>query len=101
VYDTPLHIYIEPSLNKDILQDTIRFLVERHEMLRTVFIERNGEPRQVILNSIAIDLIHDEIEYMSKKEQQEYIRTTINQTDHTPFDLEKGPLFRIRIFNLD
>lgn len=67
VYDTPLHIYIEPSLNKDILQDTIRFLVERHEMLRTVFIERNGEPRQVILNSIAIDLIHDEIEYMSKK----------------------------------
>ncbi|PEY62862.1 non-ribosomal peptide synthetase [Bacillus cereus] len=101
VYDTPLHIYIEPSLNKDILQDTIRFLVERHEMLRTVFIERNGEPRQVILNSIAIDLIHDEIEHMSKKEQQEYIRTTINQTDHTPFDLEKGPLFRIRIFNLN
>ncbi|TKJ01357.1 hypothetical protein FC702_21185, partial [Bacillus cereus] len=43
VYDTPLHIYIEPSLNKDILQDSIRFLVERHEMLRTVFIERNGE----------------------------------------------------------
>ncbi|MED3685585.1 amino acid adenylation domain-containing protein [Bacillus thuringiensis] len=101
VYDTPLHIYIEPSLNKDILQDTIRFLVERHEMLRTVFIERNGEPRQVILNSIAIDLIHDEIEHMSKKEQQEYIRTTINQTDYTPFDLEKGPLFRIRIFNLN
>ncbi|WP_074625135.1 non-ribosomal peptide synthetase [Bacillus cereus] len=101
VYDTPLHIYIEPSLNKDILQDTIRFLVERHEMLRTVFIERNGEPRQVILNSIAIDLIHDEIEHMSKKEQQEYIRTTINQTDHTPFDLENGPLFRIRIFNLN
>ncbi|SEJ42897.1 non-ribosomal peptide synthetase [Bacillus thuringiensis] len=101
VYDTPLHIYIEPSLKKDILQDTIRFLVERHEMLRTVFIERNGEPRQVILNSIAIDLIHDEIEHMSKKEQQEYIRTTINQTDHTPFDLEKGPLFRIRIFNLN
>ncbi|PEZ37093.1 non-ribosomal peptide synthetase [Bacillus cereus] len=101
VYDTPLHIYIEPSLKKDILQDTIRFLVERHEMLRTVFIERNGEPRQVILNSIAIDLIHDEIEHMSKKEQQEYIRTTINQTDHTPFDLENGPLFRIRIFNLD
>ncbi|PEW56344.1 non-ribosomal peptide synthetase [Bacillus cereus] len=101
VYDTPLHIYIEPSLNKDILQDTIRFLVERHEMLRTVFIERNGEPRQVILNSIAIDLIHDEIEHMSKKEQQEYIRTTINQTDHTQFDLEKGPLFRIRIFNLN
>ncbi|WP_242313819.1 non-ribosomal peptide synthetase [Bacillus cereus group sp. BfR-BA-01355] len=101
VYDTPLHIYIEPSLKKDILQDTIRFLVERHEMLRTVFIERNGEPRQVILNSIAIDLIHDEIEHMSKKEQQEYIRTTINQTDHTPFDLENGPLFRIRIFNLN
>lgn len=61
-------------------------------MLRTVFIERNGEPRQVILNSIAIDLIHDEIEHMTKKEQQEYIRTTINQTDHTPFDLENGPL---------
>ncbi|PFV28060.1 non-ribosomal peptide synthetase [Bacillus thuringiensis] len=101
VYDTPLHIYIEPSLKKDILQDTIRFLVERHEMLRTVFIERNGEPRQVILNSIAIDLIHDEIEHMSKKEQQEYIRTTINQTDRAPFDLEKGPLFRIRIFNLN
>ncbi|MDR4185554.1 condensation domain-containing protein, partial [Bacillus subtilis] len=55
----------------------------------------------VILNSIAIDLIHDEIEHMTKKEQQEYIRTTINQTDHTPFDLENGPLFRIRIFNLD
>lgn len=101
VYDTPLHIYIEPSLKKDILQDAIRFLVERHEMLRTVFIEKNGEPRQVILKSIAIDLIHHEIEHMAKKEQQEYIRRTIKQTDHTPFDLENGPLFRIRIFNFD
>ncbi|HDR6315510.1 TPA: amino acid adenylation domain-containing protein [Bacillus thuringiensis] len=101
VYDTPLHIYIEPSLKKDILQDAIRFLVERHEMLRTVFIEKNGEPRQVILKSIAIDLIHHEIEHMAKKEQLEYLRKTINQTDDTPFDLEKGPLFRIRIFNLD
>lgn len=38
---------------------------------------------------------------MAKKEQQEYIRRTIKQTDHTPFDLENGPLFRIRIFNFD
>ncbi|PFJ19175.1 non-ribosomal peptide synthetase [Bacillus cereus] len=101
VYDTPLHIYIEPSLKKNILQYTIEFLVKRHEMLRTVFIEKNGEPRQVILQSIPIDLIHDDIEHMTKKEQQEYISKTINQTDHTPFDLEKGPLFRIRIFNLN
>lgn len=101
VYDTQLHINIEPSLKKNILQDAIRFLVERHEMLRTVFIEKNGEPRQVILKSISIDLIHDDIEHITKKEQQEYIRRTINQTDHTPFDLENGPLFRIRIFNLD
>ncbi len=42
-------------------------------MLRTVFIERNGEPRQVILNSIAIDLIHDEIEHMSKKKNNKNI----------------------------
>ncbi len=64
-------------------------------------LKKNGEPRQVILKSIAIDLTHHEIEHIAKKEQQEYIRRTINQTDHTPFDLENGPLFRIRIFNLD
>ncbi|MGE7624072.1 amino acid adenylation domain-containing protein [Viridibacillus sp. NPDC096237] len=101
VYDTPLHICIKPSLQKNILQDTLVYLVQRHEMLRTVFIEKNGEPKQRILKSMSTDFHYENIQHITQEEQKVYINRKIKDIDNTPFDLEKGPLFRIQVFNID
>ncbi|PGR94288.1 non-ribosomal peptide synthetase [Bacillus pseudomycoides] len=99
VYDVPVQIYIKPRLQKDLLQTSFEFLVKRHEMLRTTFIEKDGEPQQTILKSMPIDFYYEDITHIAKEEQQVYVNRKIQSNDHTPFDLEQGPLFRVQLFN--
>ncbi|MFJ8828378.1 condensation domain-containing protein [Streptomyces sp. NPDC102467] len=49
VYNTPLALRLVGALNKEALQGALSDLVDRHESLRTVFLERDGEPYQHIL----------------------------------------------------
>jgi fengycin family lipopeptide synthetase D len=101
VYDIPLHTYIKPTLQKNLLQNTLEFLIQRHEILRTVFVEKNGEPRQIIVPSMPIDLHYEDVQHIAKEEQDIYINRKIKEIDSTPFNLERGPLFRVQVFTID
>ncbi|MFJ4971756.1 amino acid adenylation domain-containing protein [Streptomyces sp. NPDC088755] len=48
-YNIPLVLELDGSLDPDALRDALADVVERHEALRTVFPERDGSPRQLIL----------------------------------------------------
>ena len=68
-------------------------LVARHESLRTTFIVREGIPQQVI-NPMQ-DIYG--MAFISNADAAALIR----QEENTPFDLEKGPLFRATLVQLD
>ncbi|WP_242223488.1 non-ribosomal peptide synthetase [Bacillus cereus group sp. BfR-BA-01380] len=101
VYDIPIHLYIKPGLQKNVLQASLELLIQRHEMLRTIFVEKNGEPQQIILKTIPIHFHYEDVFLTTKEEEQIYINKRIQEMDCLPFDLEKGPLFRVQLFNID
>ena len=53
-YNVPLALRLEGELDRTALQEALGDLVERHEILRTVYLETLGIPRQEILDTAAV-----------------------------------------------
>ena len=92
VYNLPLVLWSEEPLQASDVEHAGRRLVERHPMLRARFDERDGEPEQRVVEDTRLDF--------------GLLKTAANRTEeqrilaaeaYAPFDLEKGPLLRIRV----
>ena len=90
-YNLPEALLIKGELDAQALRVALQCLVDRHESLRTGFIERNGEPRQVI-EDIKVELsLIDLSAYPDPKTQA---LLYVEKDLHTAFDLRSVPLFR-------
>lgn len=93
-YNMPGVFLFEGRFDKDAFNKALGTVIERHESLRTTFISENGHPRQVIHAVHETQNGIDCVELGDESLLGNLIHTEVN----TPFDLEKGPLFRIKIF---
>ncbi|WP_343691143.1 amino acid adenylation domain-containing protein [Chitinophaga sp.] len=75
----------------DALHKAVNTVVQRHEILRTIFIEKEGELRQIVIPADQSD-ISIELKNISQDEEGE---TVITAAGKKPFELDKGPLLRI------
>ncbi|MDT7540866.1 MAG: hypothetical protein QOE33_770, partial [Acidobacteriota bacterium] len=78
----------------EALHRSFQRLVERHPALRTTFSERDEQPVQQICEKAEVDFrVHDAMSL-----SDDAIRQLLNEEAHRPFDLEQGPLFRVRLY---
>ncbi|MGM9924501.1 MAG: amino acid adenylation domain-containing protein [Bacillus sp. (in: firmicutes)] len=94
VYNIPLVARLSGRLDMNLLEEAIRFTIERHESLRTIFPEAKGEPEQLV---IPIEQIGEvlEVEYASG---QDY-KALLDDAMRYCFDLKNEPPFRARLFH--
>ena len=98
-YNLPLAVRLTGKLEIEVLERSVREIVQRHEILRTVFDEQQGELVQVILPRGGSELIYEDLRGMREKEAQARLR--VQQQAERPFDLRHGPLVRIALLQLD
>ncbi|MGB8190500.1 MAG: amino acid adenylation domain-containing protein, partial [Chitinophagaceae bacterium] len=97
VYNMLSALAIEGVFDRMAFTAAIRQLVERHEILRTVFITVNNSPRQKIVDYS--DELHgyEFIDLSAKQNQNSLLNEIFRVDGGTPFDLEQGPLFRLKL----
>ncbi|WP_083208845.1 non-ribosomal peptide synthetase [Brevibacillus laterosporus] len=100
VYHVPLQMKIKPGLDPDLFRQALEILINRHEILRTTFLEFQGEPRQVIHNSFELALYHKDLSHLHEEQQKALIEEEIRNDMKESFDLSNGPLFRISLYSL-
>ena len=91
-YNSPYTYYLKGEISKNKIQESIYKVVQKHEILRTIFIENNGIPYQKVLNEAIIDIVFKEV---SAEKLESIVKSFIK-----PFDLSYGPLFRIGLFKV-
>ncbi|WP_188433819.1 non-ribosomal peptide synthetase, partial [Kroppenstedtia guangzhouensis] len=89
-YHIPTVMQLEGSLDTEVLMESIREIIRRHESFRTRFCEVEGEPVQEILEptEFEVPLIH-----LRQADRDQVYRLAKKLVDD-PFDLSQGPLFR-------
>ena len=94
LYNLPAAVKITGPLDEDLFEQSLQQLARRHEILRTVFPTRDGQPTRQVLDEIALPVTRVEV---SEPQLQEQLR------DHAleAFDLTAGQLLRCVIFRLN
>lgn len=92
-YNTPSGIFLTGNLNISKLEKCLKSLIQRHDVLRTAFILKNGTVMQKVEKEISFSL-------PVKKERIENIDAVFEQFVK-PFDLSKAPLLRAELICFD
>ena len=96
----PIVARLRGPLDTTLLATSLEQLMDRHHILRSVFPGGHTPPVQVVRPSMPLPLVLDDLGDLPEAEQHARVEATLRQDADTPFDLERGPLFRIRILRL-
>lgn len=92
---------LEGSLDVLALEKCLNEITRRHEVLRTNFARKNGQPIQIISSSLTIDLPVVDLRKIPKDERKAYALQLAHQEMSRRFDLSSGPLLRAKLLRLE
>ncbi len=100
VYNRPLALRLTGSLDESALRRAVQTLVDRHEVLRTRFKVRDGQPRQVISPNLALDMAVVELSELAPSECESRAKRLATEESLRPFDLAQDSVLRATLLRL-
>ncbi|WP_437581584.1 amino acid adenylation domain-containing protein [Sorangium sp. So ce887] len=82
------------------LDRSLRELVRRHEILRTVYTEIDGQPVQIVAEDASFRLDVADLQHLSEGEREAQAQQLIEAEAQRIFDLKRGPVFRAGLLRL-
>ncbi|TRX31190.1 amino acid adenylation domain-containing protein [Flavobacterium sp. ZT3R18] len=99
--DTSYHVSRVMKLNGLIevttLEETFSKLIEKHEILRTVFVNQDGVPYQKILSPYSYTIPVINYTDIKEKNKEKVIADCLERIESHAFQIEEGPLFRVEL----
>ncbi|MFA0963321.1 amino acid adenylation domain-containing protein [Roseivirga sp. BDSF3-8] len=100
-YNVPAAYELVGDVETDKLESSLAAVINRHEILRTVFVEVQGEPVQKILPDAASTGWRLHVVDLSDNDQAEEILEDLAAENFSaPFDLSSGPLLRTTLVHM-
>jgi tyrocidine synthetase-3 len=88
------------DLNAVALEQAVNKVIQRHSVLRTVFVSENATGGQKIRPFVDSSNL-DAIDLASCVEAEKQVRLFCQEDAVAPFDLSAGPLYRFKLYKLD
>jgi hypothetical protein len=99
-YNSSMGLRLRGGLDQGTLQRVLNTLVRRHEVLRTVFVSVEGDPKQQIVSEGNFALQVIDLSGYELAEREAQVRRHKIEEAHGKFDLGAGPLIRGRLLRL-
>lgn len=93
-------IHIRGNLEVSLLEQSVNELVQRHEILRTMFHFRDKELKQVVLLFLQVKITFVDISQQREGNTREQARQLAAEHAYKLFDISKAPLFRVVVLKL-
>ncbi|MFH0733031.1 MAG: amino acid adenylation domain-containing protein [bacterium] len=97
-YNIPLAVTFNDTIDLNFMQHAFDNLIQKHESLRTVFIEVNGEPFQKIFSTQKIPIITKD--FSNETNPEEIVFNYVVYEAHKEFNLSEYPLFRLYVLKI-
>jgi len=99
-YNIALTWRLEGALNVAALETALNDVIARHEVLRTTYAMAGEDAVQVIAPALHVELPVVDLSTDSEAERESRARVLVGEEVQRPFDLERGPVFRVKLFRL-
>nr|QEO74557.1 AMP-dependent synthetase and ligase [uncultured bacterium] len=99
-YNMPAAWLLRGALDRAALERAVNAVVERHESLRTRFVEMDGEPAQVIEPEVRTEVPLEDLSGLDEAARRARLNEVLGEEAARPFDLERGPALRVRLLKL-
>lgn len=100
-YNMPVAHRFKGTLDMAALEAAFQAVIERHEILRTRFISVEGALKQKVLATTELSFSIDYKDWRDKAQKNLLINDLVNKETNTPFDLDKVPLFRAGLVQME
>src|SRR5664280_2639320 len=100
LYNIPWAIQLNGVLDVPALQQSLEAIVARHEVLQTCFSEEDGEPFQIIRESMPFNCTLMELSELTPQNRDSEIQRILNTEANKAFDLRQAPLLRALLLKL-
>lgn len=97
-YNNANTFLIEGNLNFEAFETAFLKVIDRHEILRTRFVEVQGEVYQQIVSTETIGFTIARRDLTELIDPEPYLREWVKNDSRQPFDLKKGPMLRATLF---
>jgi L-aminoadipate-semialdehyde dehydrogenase len=99
-YNMPAAFRLIGRIDVAIAERVVNEIVRRHEVLRTTFASKDGQPVQFIAPVLKLSLPVVDLRELAEAEREAEVRRLANAEARLSFDLSKGPLLRITLLRL-
>ncbi|MCU7552937.1 amino acid adenylation domain-containing protein, partial [Chitinophagaceae bacterium LB-8] len=96
-YHVPAVLRLKGTLNKEALSSAFQTIIDRHEVLRTIFLEEEGLSYQYIQAADGWKLSYKEDQPLN---DQELLDAYVQEQINAPFDLSRDYMLRAELINL-
>jgi acyl carrier protein len=99
-YNMPARVTLNQKINEDAVKKVLNMLIERHESLRTSFIEVGGQPVQMISKTVVVPFQTQDISWMEESKRNQARGKIYSEVASTLLDLSKPPIFQFLLLKL-
>ena len=102
-YNIPVAFRLRGPLDVAALERSLGALIARHEILRTVYSERDGEPRQQIKSAKEFNLTTTDLAGVNNQSvdaAEKELRAHLRREAERPFDLANDLMLRAKLFTI-
>ncbi|MBC3955563.1 non-ribosomal peptide synthetase [Pseudomonas triticifolii] len=99
-YKMTTGLRLNGTLNEVALTRAFDCLIERHEVLRTVFQTDGDQPLQVVLHDQHVALTRIDLSALGTEQREAELALLVATVTDQPFDLRSGPLLRAHLLRL-
>ncbi|MEM1369783.1 MAG: amino acid adenylation domain-containing protein, partial [Cyanobacteria bacterium P01_H01_bin.15] len=99
-YNRPCNLRFRGELQLEALQDALNEIVRRHEVLRSRFPDREGEPSVEILPRLTLKLETINLKEFDAAESEGLIQKWVRKIVQEPFDITRETLVRAKLLHL-
>ncbi|WP_130904172.1 non-ribosomal peptide synthetase [Pseudomonas sp. Sample_22] len=100
-YNIPAALRLHGPLNVEALQQSFDRLLERHQSLRSRFVEDDGQVLQSLATFTSLAIEQHDLRDEPAAQRFECAMKKVEQEIARPFDLQHGPLLRVSLLQLD
>ncbi len=101
LYNIPNSVRMNGPLNLSALEHAFDEIISRHDILRTTFSARDGQPVQFIAPHARQPLAIVDLSALPPQEREREARRLAAREATQPFELSTGPLLRVAVLRLD